>query len=558
MIPARPDPDAPNSERKVFSALEQLPGSWTVLHSRTFVLPATTTKPTTTCEIDFLILDPARGLLALEVKGGGVQREGDLWYSIDAQGAAFEIQDPAKQITRNVYALREWLRQQPPFDTTYLSIGWGVVFPSITVETDFGSELPRASILDRQDLEDTSAAIKRLFEATRSQASRALDPAHEKTLIDLLAPSCRLVPGLSDRMAEAEAALVRLTEEQHRIFEFLGDAPRVAVKGGAGSGKTLVAMERARREAAAGRRALFLCFNTLLAQFLQFQAKGRFDVHTFHDLARKLSREAGLPFRVPDDADEKRRFWAEEAPSLLAQAADRMPERRWDSIVVDEAQDFREYWWLAIEKLLADPAPSTNATAGALWLFYDPNQDIFGADALKTLGMQTAHLAKNCRNTARIAARAFAEIGETPHVDSDMPQGTEVETIQCNDESGMNEAIRKTLHRLVSEGNLDPSRIILLTPWSSDRTLLKGATFGNLKVVDWPASNANEVGYCNLQRFKGLEADAVILCEVDRTSQAATPKHLYVAESRAKHVLVVVEYQGGAQNPPFPLTIGVD
>jgi superfamily I DNA/RNA helicase len=213
-------------------------------------------------------------------------------------------------------------------------------------------------------------------------------------------------------------------------------------------------------------------------------------------------------------------------------------DARWDSIIVDEGQDFREYWWLAIEKLLSslvDNIPS-------LWVFYDPHQDIYGADGLRLLNMPHATLTRNCRNTARIAEHAFGEIGEAPHLHETSPAGVPVELIQCANDVTMKDAVRRTLHRLVSEEKLDPQRIVILTARAADKSLLKGATLGNLKVVDWPAANSNEVGYCSLQRFKGLEADAVILCEVDRSKANGTSRHLYVATSRAKHVLVVIEY----------------
>lgn len=44
----------------------------------------------------------------------------------------------------------------------------------------------------------------------------------------------------------------------------------------------------------------------------------------------------------------------------------------YDAIVVDEAQDFLENWWLPLQLLLSDP------DNGILYLFYDDNQNIYG------------------------------------------------------------------------------------------------------------------------------------------------------------------------------------
>lgn len=151
MIPARPDPDCATSERNVFELLAAgLPASWIVLHGRKLILPATRGTPAQTCEIDFLLLDPARGLLALEVKGGGVQRESDdLWYSIDAGGTGHQIRNPQKRATRDICALRGWLREQPAFDVTSPPTRWAVVVTDITVAGTLGPELPSERGVDR-------------------------------------------------------------------------------------------------------------------------------------------------------------------------------------------------------------------------------------------------------------------------------------------------------------------------------------------------------------------------------------------------------------------------
>jgi UvrD-like helicase C-terminal domain/Nuclease-related domain len=71
MLPTHPDGDAPDSERKVFAAFERhLPRNWTVFHSRRIVLPRQGANSVVEHELDFLVIDPARGLLGLEVKGG--------------------------------------------------------------------------------------------------------------------------------------------------------------------------------------------------------------------------------------------------------------------------------------------------------------------------------------------------------------------------------------------------------------------------------------------------------------------------------------------------------
>jgi hypothetical protein len=542
MIPLQPDADSPPSEKHVFAALAAaLPPSWDVIHGRSFLLPATPQHPARNCEIDFIVLDPDRGFLVLEVKGGEVRRDGTLWYSIDRSGEPHEIKDPARQSADEMYALLTWLRRHPRFDGFRFGHGRGVVFPDSSVTGDLGPELPREIVVDGRDLGEVRDAIERLFVA-QSVAGDPFTPARRQEFVSLLAPTARLVPSLALRIAGDEAAMLRLTAEQSFIVDSLAEMKRVAVKGCAGSGKTIVATERARREAAAGKRVLFLCFNRLLAQTLALRAEG-FEVDSFHNRAKDLCRAAGIPFRPPA-AGEQSEFWSAEAPALMVEALEKLPGERWDSVVVDEAQDFQECWWIAVEALLRNPETTP------LWVFHDPNQDIFGGSAFTSLGLQPATLSRNCRNTARIASHAFGEIGEAPVLHASAPAGVEVEKIICANEEEMVDAVRRSLHRLIVEQQLDSGRVVILSPWRSDASrVLAAGRLGNFRIVDYPASRGDEVGFCNLQRFKGLEADAVILCEVRRESHACTPRHLYVAASRAKHILIVAEYAQALEPP---------
>ncbi len=99
MLPSRPDPDSPDSEKRVFKALQQgLPDDWICIHSRRFVLPATPNRSVKEGEIDFIVLHPRRGYICLEVKGGRVERdENDAWYSTDRHGERHSIKDPGRQ-----------------------------------------------------------------------------------------------------------------------------------------------------------------------------------------------------------------------------------------------------------------------------------------------------------------------------------------------------------------------------------------------------------------------------------------------------------------------------
>ncbi len=533
MLPAAPDADTPDSERKVFAAFErQLPRDWTVFHSRRLVLPRHSAGPVVERELDFLVIDPARGLLGLEVKGGvEIGRDEEGWYS--GNQPRHRIKAPGAQAQSAMHALQEYLRQR----AAIASFGWGVVFPDAESPDTLGPELPRRLVIDRSGLQWADKAVDAVFGAALG-AGTALPPAAVNQLVQLLAPRVSLAPSLAATVTDEGAALVRLTEEQFSILEVLGGFPRVGVSGGAGTGKTLVAMERARRLAAEGRRVLLLCYNRGLAAYLKLRADG-FKVSTFHALCDELCQSAGIAWPEALRGPEAQTFWLEEAPSLLLRALDQLPDQRFDAVIVDEAQDFHEYWWLAVERLLRRPKDDV------LWVFFDPRQNIYGGSAWDALGLHTAPLAYNCRNTQRIARYACGMVGADPRVRPGTPEGADVIVESCSSEREMVDAVRRALHRIVLEGRLSPDRVVVLSPHSTRTSAVwRAQTFGALRLVQYPsAPGPAQVAFATLQGFKGLEADAVVLCEVRRGDPNSTDQHLYVAASRARHVLAVAKYQ---------------
>ncbi len=393
MHPSAPDARSSAVERRVFAALQRaLPDDWTVLHGRRVVLPAEPRRHDRVGrrrpiegEADFAILAPGRGLLVLEVKGGqAIGRDGDGWFSRDLGGQRHPIRDPGAQAQQVLHALKDYLRARRgfPLHPDDARFGFGVAVPDAVVVGDAGPELPRALVLDADDLGDVRAAVERLFDANGIPVG-GLDARFAAFAVEALAGPFHLVRPLAARLADQEDRLVALTDEQVRAFELLADHARVAVRGVAGSGKTLVAMAAAERLAASGLRTLFLCFNAPLRAHLARHARG-VTVRTFHAQCLELAERAGLQGRVP--AQPTQPFYEHEAPRLLADALRALPDERWDAVVVDEAQDFRASWWAPTRALLRDPS------AGAFFCFLDPAQDVYGGAPSAADGFVQARL----------------------------------------------------------------------------------------------------------------------------------------------------------------------
>lgn len=538
MHPPQPDGDVPASERKVFERLRQLPDPWLVIHARRFLLPANAGREPAEGEVDFLVLDPDRGYIGLEVKGGGVRRDGAVWYSTDRHGQDHRIKDPGRQAQNAVHAIDRYLSQQASFRAlrTRIRFGWGVVLPDVDVTESLGPDLPRDVVIDRGDLRSPTSALNHVFRSHALTGPPVMLEA-QKAFMAALAPHFRLLPSLAARIDDDEPILVRLTDEQMEILDTLTHFPRVAVQGGAGTGKTLVAMEKARRLRQAGLRVLYLCYNRPLADFLAARASD-FSVKSFHDLCHDLAKSAGVPFKPAQAPDAEQRFWEEQAPELLMQALDIYPDERWDAVIVDEGQDFRELWWLVVEKLLRDPKE------GTLWVFFDPAQNIYVGGPTEALGLTPVPLRWNCRNTGRIAAHFSQYVTGKAELKPGTPDGEDVRVIGCADDKAMCDAVRSTLHRLVIEEKIATDKIVVLSA-RGDRAsaVWRARKLGNLTLVELGQKpGPNEVRFASLQRFKGLESEIVILCDVEPGSPLSSPAHLYVGASRARHVLVVARY----------------
>lgn len=515
MIPVEPDADTPASQRYVFGRLrEQLPDAWTVLHARRFSLPARDGGEAEEGEVDFLVIDPERGLLALDV----------------SRGEATDVRTAAR-------SLDGYLRAQPWFERsrTRVPFTWSVVSPDADVSAPLAPELPRERVLGRGDFPNLRAAIDRIFTASDIGRAPLGDEAVAAT-IRALAPALRLIRPLWARIEREGRALVRLTQEQARILDVLADTPRVAIEGSAGTGKTMLAAEWARRLAEAGQRTLLLCFNRALGDFLARDAEG-YAVSSFHRLCYELCQAAGIAFEVPDGERARRAFWDREAARLLLRALESEPDALFDAVVVDEGQDFRPEWWPAVERLLREPE------AGRLVVFFDPNQNLYEGGPPPGLVLAPARLAFNCRNTACIARFASAVIGSKAELRPESPEGADVELIHVKTDDETVREVRRLLHRLIRDEGLSPDQIVVLSTRSRERSPLATAgPLGQLELGPLQAEpGSGLVRFGSLHQFKGLEADVVIVIDVHAGDPNSSPRHIYVATSRARHLLVVVQ-----------------
>jgi hypothetical protein len=255
-----------HAERRIYEVIRDAPDTdhWVCLHSLGLAHHETKRRG----EIDFVLLTQ-HGVFALEVKGGRIQRRDGLWYSENRNGEHPLHESPFDQASSAMFELARTVRER--FRGKSLAkarFGYGVVMPDVDYTID-GPESDPRSIYDRRDLSDPlTAYVDRLAEFARETDPRprnALNKAGIKELADFLRGDFDLIPTMDAIMSDTRAQLAELTKEQRGVLDALHHARRLIVDGGAGSGKTLLAIEAARRLAREGERVLFLTYNKLLA-----------------------------------------------------------------------------------------------------------------------------------------------------------------------------------------------------------------------------------------------------------------------------------------------------
>ncbi|MCK9496508.1 MAG: ATP-binding domain-containing protein [Dehalococcoidia bacterium] len=353
----------------------------------------------------------------------------------------------------------------------------------------------------------------------------------------LLAPRVRVKAPLAVQAREADREILTLTEGQFNVLGLLSRLRRVAVSGAAGSGKSLLAAEQARRLAAQGLRTLFLCFNRPLADALTAGLEGdeHLRVHTFYDFCHRMAQEADL---LPDEFIEERppEFF-ERLPDLLLEALQALPETRFDAVVVDEGQDFEADWWSLVELGLADP------TEGILYVVHGDAQRVTAGASTLPADLAPIPLGENLRNTQTIhaAASTFAGTASTPMG----PEGRPVDLVELEPGSDLVGTLSRVLHRLIRDEQFRPEEIVILSGRGQKTTALASVErIGAYRCSGLPVT-PGAVAVDTIRRFKGLDSRVVVLVEVDHLLES--PELLYVGITRAR-----APRGGGGQRQRWP------
>jgi hypothetical protein len=507
-------------------------------------------------EADFVVIDPKLGLLVLEVKGGNLRYQpSDCRYEREYHnGKIEEIQDPFEQAMKSVFAIRDLLLKHPHFKGSKslpFTFGSAVVFPHCLFKGTLPANVAPEILIDANGLETIRPRVRKALEAWNGGAiRREMTDSDVAAVQETLQPVFQITPALWRTLEVQESKLQRLTRDQEALLDFLGTRRKAAIDGVAGSGKTILAMSQAQRFAREGLKTLLLCYNRPLADWLKQELPETYakqiGIHTFHSLCSDWCRNAGLSFAGHGDL-----FWDYEAPVLLEQAAAILPpEQKFQALVVDEGQDFRPLWWDSLERIFQD------FDSASYYVFYDPKQNIYveKPSVPGCLG-DPFILPTNCRNTRAIAEHCAGILNIEIPVRDEAPVGVNPHVVTAANRTQMMRLTEKQVLEwcMPGHGGMSPSQVAILTPSEpDDLTPPWPSDFKGIKLTKgfqhW--RHGKGVLLESWRRFKGLEADALVIAGVDdRVGEHGTgAADYYVASSRAKHLLTIIKIgmQGGA------------
>lgn len=563
LLPVRHDSDfgLNFAERDVYRALEdQLPATTTVIHDYSYA--AFLDGRFKDGQSDFIVVIPGIGTCFLEVKGTRrFKYTSACWHRYEGE-RAIRIDDPFKQACQTKHDVVQLLKTHLHWDAFPGKYAHVVVYPrGVLVADEMPASTDRRLLITRPELPQLAERIVQAIQNATDQPVPQLSARLAEELITALTTGGDLVPLITDDVEADAAGIECLTRDQERAWASITEASRVIVVGPAGSGKTLLSKYRAKQEyERTNGSILFTCFNKVLAQWLRASdpvfatnwerpggaglAKGIHVVH-FHDLcSRYIKTVAGrgdewkslIAKHGTDD------FFRKFAPLLLDEVVSSLgSEWKFDSIVIDEGQDFDNLWLSKLELLHKQQGahePIMLCLGDGQRLFSTQQQYLTTVDAVHTLK-------HNCRNTKAIASFATAA-GNVPALVFPAAPPGELPTVMpaIADRHGRCRAVSAVVDEWIAAG-ISPSRVAILSAYGPD------SEYGSLSLFfesfrhpitddasSWIAGKA--VWGSTIRSFKGLEADCVVLVDLYQLHpKFFTSDDLYVAISRAKSRLVL-------------------
>ena len=492
----------------MYAALSTLPDDYYVIHSYRMV--SVKENSLQEREADFVVFHPELGILCIEAKAGKVHYENDTWYY--ANGKPMKRGGPYEQASSLKYNIRDRFYDCGCKDLiNSCKIAFAVWFPSLSERLlgriNLASDADRAITLTCDDLANPEPAIRRIFDIDVHGKKTNLTSNQARRIVErVLCPALNITPTARLEYEVAENSFIRLLDSQAVILDFMEGQRSAAIRGAAGTGKTLIAVEYAMRMSDKGEKTLYLCRTGMLAKDIRNRVEKHknADAHNIDSLAEMYGMKSG-------SVHEKCAALAAEFYDMLGSTS-----FEYQHVIIDEGQDFGEDYIAENEliELLYDLV--TIHKNGTLYIFYDDRQKssskalpefIQNVDCKLTLHV-------NCRNSRDIAECAIrgADVSfkqDPRYRAAGVPVGSKPQLFVSSSAREQRDYINKRIAQLREMGLED---ITIVTCKTIEGSALKGYKTSRRGNVTWENTG---IPFTTYTKFKGMESEAVILVDVD-------------------------------------------
>jgi len=550
MMPPYCPASAPPGERALFDILASDPetGDWIVLHS----LCLATHVRQVQGEADFVFIVPDHGVAVIEVKSHlSVERLADGRWKLGSQQPT--TRSPFQQASDSMHSIRDYLTKHQ-MNLHLIPLVSAVWFTHVRARAALPTtpEWHDWQLLDQEDLRtNPSRAVLRLLSAGTRHLAAHMSSLHSdrvgpdiqttRRIASLLRPRFEIATMPADMRRDRETTLKGFLDEQYDALDAMTENRAVLFTGPAGSGKTWLAVEAARREAALGRKGRLLCFNRLLGIRLAEQTADIPGLRcaTFH---HELLRIAGVTPPPSPTAE----FWTHE---LVERALEALLEddQAADFLIIDEFQDLARDEYLDIFELLVKGGLSD----GRVLLFGDfERQSIFECGDGRQFVRQrmpdltTNNLTVNCRNRPRIGTVVRTLSNMVPGYRRFRRQDDGIDPSFLTYQPGQDQSplLAQAVRDLKADG-YQLEEIVVLSPRNSGATAELTTDTWLRQVLtpeDGRAPRRGRLRFSTIHAFKGLEAAAVILTDLNDASSPNFGSLLYIGLTRATDRLIAI------------------
>jgi hypothetical protein len=553
-------------EREIFDLLKNSPETrdWVVLHS----LDLANHVRQVSGEADFVVLIPEIGILCLEVKAClSIHRDDRGWYY--GKEIAPNPKGPFRQASEAMHSIRNRVirAKQGLAGTPFSSV---VVLPYLQFNI-LSNEWHHWQVIDSNKIKSHglveslrhSMRMARLHMEEKgvfNNVSKRPTLSEAKDIANILRPSFEVFAQTRNLSEKLRTQLKAFTSEQYSALDAMESNPRVMFRGPAGTGKTVLAIEAARRAAASGKKVLLICFNRLLSSWISSELadlQTGVTVSTLHAFALSVAKVSRDEI---SQLSESEAFWSVDLPyralsALLNDSDD--SGKRFDMLIVDEAQDIATSEYLD----MLDFSLVGGLQDGVWRIFADfENQAIYRAESgINALEMLTAHsglfsvfsLRTNCRNPPRIACLAHLLGRLDPDYNRILrpDNGIEPDIFYYGDQTQQSELLAEQLEHICREG-FEVSEIVILSPKGAQSCASQLAKRSEWRERIGPLDTrvTKRIAHTTIHAFKGLEAQVVVVTDLEVLGEKSAADLFYVAVTRPVERLVLLMNAAGKRS----------